>query len=282
MVAWAAIGAIAGVVSAAVSVIKFIRESGQSDDAVLEAIRQLSRQIEAAKQEILAAISAAEFRELKGTVDGLILTFQTYDGERGDEERLRSLIDEGAIVLGRLAEALRTLDPSTDGFQRGVDVYITMLFLRAIAMHERERRWHRDEVRDIPLMFPAAVDLLGLGIDGIRTAIARRFRGVDTQRMGDSIEVGYWFDGQFIVVDWVIDEPIERGIHEPVGPALARARADMERRRSRLFDESARRQFFQWLIDEFTSGTEPNRLALDRKVLFAKFGQWKAGALPDR
>lgn len=255
MVAWAAVGAIAGVISAAVSVTEHLQQDKVSNTDLKAQIEALSRQLESVRQEILGALRASERRELEGEADGLILTFRTYDPVKPDQERLRELIDDGAKLLGRLLQLLAALEPirNPNDYFPIVDAYLTMVLLRGISMWERERVFHVPEVKDIPLMYGPSLAELDRALNALKILTNNRVVGPVSERNGsDSIDYGYLLDGAFQLVDSIIDEPIQRGIHQSPGKALEEARQAIAKKRVELFDLSTRRADYERLIAFFT------------------------------
>lgn len=254
------ISTVAGVISAAMALSERMRGRNDSNDEVLLAIRALSQQLEAARIEIVRAIADLEDRDLEGATLGYLLALQEYDGRKKDEDYLNKVVLDGLETFGRLAVLIEDLDPMTDRHIRVLDILLALVFLRSIAMYERERRFKRDDIKDIPLMYPYAVAELLRALAALRVRSDRRITGPYTQRQADMIMIGYYVDNGFVYVTDAIDEPIEKGIHQSLGPGLAETREAMARRRDEIFEAEPRRSYWERIVENFTSGTETNRV----------------------
>lgn len=230
-------GTIATIVSAIVSVVDLLTRDDIDPNDLARKLKEILRAIERAKTEIIQAILDVEFRDLAGSVEGIFITLGTYDPVRPDEPRLRNVIDDGATIIGRIQAVLNEFDNDSDQFRRVFHVYLIIVWLRALAMAERERRFRNPEIKDIVPMLRTAEYNTAQALQGLKKISDRRFICRAQRRDGatDTISFGYLFEGIFTGVAEVIDEPIEVGIHHNPSTAIAAANAACEDRKDKEF-----------------------------------------------
>lgn len=162
---------------------------------------------------ILSTMVEIEVAELTGEVRGFVDIMRSYDGDPDDsaeEERLRSLIDDSARVIGRLSAHIDNL-PNTPGDQdaetttrtlalESAAILAPLIYVRAQAMAERQFTYKNPEIRDIPHSLDDGARSLRHVATYVRTESDGRFTTVATHRDPESHRqvFGYRFSGRLI------------------------------------------------------------------------------------
>ena len=161
--------------------------------------------IDGAREEILDRLDLLEVNELRGELEGFSLIYASYDPNSNDpleEERLVSLIDDSARVLGRLGADLDTIGNDPDLALEAWAIYVPLLYLRAQAMAERQARYGADETKDALLSIDMALPRLAGLLSYLRMQSDRRVGPVVCRPIPDSEDsrvCWYYVEaGQFI------------------------------------------------------------------------------------
>lgn len=158
--------------------------------------------IEEARTEIIQFMVGLRLDDLQGDVDGLVITFQTYDplpnGSEvpipSEEERLRNIIDNAAGVLGDLGASIEN-QADLDLVFGCVPLLAAVVSLRSAAMVERTFTYGIDDATDIPSMLDKARNLLVV----VRRKSDARFGPIKVGRRTEPgfRAAGYDFEGKF-------------------------------------------------------------------------------------
>lgn len=107
-----------------------------------------------------------EIAKLKGEVTWLIDKFEDFDpdpSDKGQNERLRAIIDDSENVLGRMSANIGLLQnggEATNLALESVALSMPLVFLRVQAMVERQKIYGSQDVKGIPRALNRAVDRL--------------------------------------------------------------------------------------------------------------------------
>jgi hypothetical protein len=193
----------AQIVAAAAKAYREHREAGNDAEererlreAIVTAISQM-------REEVIAEVVALRLSELEGQVEGFETTYAAYDPDPNnpvEENRLVRLIDDAALVLGELGRLIDMVRADPDVGLPAWPPYLSLLYLRAQAMTEREVTYGADEIDDILPTFEVALQRMYGVILYLRDLSDARFGPVITRRHPDFTErvVGYMFKHNFM------------------------------------------------------------------------------------
>ena len=181
-------------------------------ESIIAAISQM-------RDEVIAEVIALRLAELEGEVQGFEDTYQTYDAEPGndvEENRLARLIDDAAQTMGELGVLVDMVRADPDLGLPAWPPYLSIFYLRAQAMTEREITYEADEISDI---LPSAEDALQRmqGVQQyLRDMSDARFGAVGSRRDGDFTVnvVGYMFEHHFIPCGFANDPDVIQRANE--------------------------------------------------------------------
>lgn len=179
---------------------------GRKDDAERERDRELIlAAIKRAQDEILNRLNLLEVNQLRGELEGFQLIYDSYDPDPNDsaeEDRLVSLIDDSARVLGRLGAHLDTVGSNPALALEAWAIYVPLLYLRAQAMTERQVTYGANEAQDALLSFDMALSRLSGLLSYLRGQSDRQFGPVVCRPVPDSQDSRvcwyWWGNEQFI------------------------------------------------------------------------------------
>jgi hypothetical protein len=172
-------------------------ESGQepSLEDLLQHIRRVATSVERAREEIIEEIQGTQLANLAGDVNGLgmlLSEYTAYNRETeyhqwlSEGERLREIIDDGAIVVGHLEEELNRLDLAQsdllDYAGEVFSVFASAIPLRGTAMLERTRHYQTHDANHIPEMHLRIRTQVNRLLPALRRESDRRFSGVKVRR----------------------------------------------------------------------------------------------------
>jgi len=193
----------AQVVAAAAKAYEKHRQAG-SDAAERERFREaIIAAISQMRQEVITEVIALRLYELEGKVEGFETTYAAYDPDPNnsvEENRLVRLIDDAALVLGELGRLVDAVRAEPDVGLAAWPPYLSLLYLRAQAMTEREVTYGADEIEDILPTFEVALQrMYGVSLY-LRDMSDVRFGDVVTRRHPDFTApiVGYMFEHNFM------------------------------------------------------------------------------------
>jgi hypothetical protein len=185
-------------------------------EAIIAAISQM-------RQEVITEVIALRIFELEGKVEGFETTYAAYDPDPGntvEENRLVRLIDDSALVIGELGRLVDAIRAEPDLGLPAWPPYLSLVYLRAQAMTEREVTYDADEIDDILPSFEVALQRMHGVSSYLRDMSDARFGAVITRRHPDftSPVVGYMFEHNFMFCGY---------LNRP--DAIARANEERER-----------------------------------------------------
>ena len=130
----------------------------------------------------------------------MIITLRSYDPVNADEPRLLRLIDDSALIIGRLIEVLEDSNNRSQRFTGALSMLMIVVYLRAFTMIERERRsgFSNPEIKDISLMMDLLKSWLNESILGIGNVDERVICNLEAKPLADGQTWGFRFDGAFV------------------------------------------------------------------------------------
>lgn len=194
------------------------REQAAADEQLANAIiTRISAAIDRAKNDILDFLRQQRLDELTGRVDGLFDTFQRYAADpRANEDRLVRLIDDLAQLIGIMNRLLA-------GDERQVlsvfPTYACAVSLSLVAISERR---HRFGVNEITAGLPEEAKVHALNLKGIlRRRSDLRFHIATREHEPRAFAIGYTFNEQFELIDYVFGRSIPPRVIQKVNTAMA-------------------------------------------------------------
>ncbi len=225
------------VASGVISLIKGLSSGSGDIGSIYKKLDEILIAIEDSKFEIIRELHELERRELSGKLGGLIITLRSYDPVKADEPRLLRVIDDAAILIGRLEQILEDANARSPRFISALIMLLNTSYLRAFAMVERERKsnFKNPEIKDIPAMLDIPIMWLSEAIAGVGNINQRVNCNGETRPHIDGLYHGFRFDGKFIGVDWQQLENPRDGVQaEPPTRPSKSAAAACERKKLEL------------------------------------------------
>jgi hypothetical protein len=201
----------AQVVAAAAKAYEKHRQA-QNDAAERERLRdEIIAAITRMRQEIITDVVSLRILELEGNVEGYETTYAAYDADPDstvEENRLVRLVDDSAQDIGQLGRLIDTIRAMPDAGLAAWPPYLSLLYLRAQAMTEREVTYGADEIEDILPTFEIALQRMYGVIQYQRDISDARFGAVVTRQHPDftATIVGYMFEHNFMFCGY-LDRP---------------------------------------------------------------------------
>jgi hypothetical protein len=177
----AAVGAVIAVAAAFLAHLDARAEAEQRAGdrrAILDAVR-------AATDEFLSELMRETIAELEGDLEGYLTTYAAYDPDPNDpieENRLSRLIDDSARTMGRLGALIDAVEtdppvesPAAELAFQSLPLYLSVHYLRAQAMTERQVTYGASELRDSLPAFDTALTRLDALLAYLRRRSDERF-----------------------------------------------------------------------------------------------------------
>jgi hypothetical protein len=182
---------------------------------ILNAIRRVGN-------EILTELTEQRLTELRGELEGFRLTYGAYDpdpADRNEENRLVRLIDDSARVIGQVGQAVAGVANNQRLALDAWPIYLSLIYLRAQAMTERQVTYGSAEAQDALPAFDAAIPRLDNLLAFLRRQSDARFGPVVCRRHPDFQRTVCWYQ-------WGRTQEICGSLSDPTGIAKCqRARA---------------------------------------------------------
>ena len=182
---WAAAAGV--IASAASAYLDHLKSRADADQRARDR-RTILQAVQTATDELLTAMLTATITELKGELEGFQSTYAAYDADPGDpveENRLARLIDDSARTAGRLGAIADDVDGNPQLALESWPIYLSVVYLRAQAMTERQVTFGASELKDALPSFDSALMRIDGLLSHLRKQSDRRFGPIRGRLIGN-------------------------------------------------------------------------------------------------